>query len=240
MEWESDSSGCSHTYPKQGRKSPGSHSSWELEFRDSGAIPGQGLLLTAERQIAGMWGRKLWWETPVEESWAAMEARWYCWVTCRGWSRHHSLCLATCQHPQLNNRETGPSNTWRTELQSRTAATGPLYVPDKLNNKEGPQAREPSKCLNGQSYGERQAKEAFWSPVTRGLKRDSDRTIIPGTKAVRVPVHLVPAGSLQAKQLCHLHAQLSLGQNCHRQKKSCVYARRVTSVVSDSLWPCRL
>ena len=29
-------------------------SGWELEFRDSGAIPGQGLLLTAERQIGGM------------------------------------------------------------------------------------------------------------------------------------------------------------------------------------------
>ena len=27
---------------------------WELEFRDCGAIPGQGLLLTAERQIKGM------------------------------------------------------------------------------------------------------------------------------------------------------------------------------------------
>jgi len=128
MEWESDSSGCSHTYPKQGRKSPGSHSSWELEFRDSGAIPGQGLLLTAERQIGGMWGRKLWWEMPVEESWAAMEARWYCWVTCRGWSHHHSLCLPTCQHPQLNNRETGPSNT-------------------ALNYRVGPQPRGPSMCL---------------------------------------------------------------------------------------------
>ena len=29
-------------------------SSWELEFRDYGAIPGQGLLLTAERLIEGM------------------------------------------------------------------------------------------------------------------------------------------------------------------------------------------
>ena len=31
-------------------------------------------------------------------------------------------------------------------------------------------------------------------------------------------------GSPQAKQLGHLHAQLSLGQSCHRQKKSCAYA----------------
>ena len=38
---------------------------------------------------------------------------------------------------------------------------GPFYVPDALNTREGPQAREPSKCLNGQSYGDRLAKEAF-------------------------------------------------------------------------------
>ena len=29
------------------------------------------------------------------------------------------------------------------------------------NSREGPKAREPSKCLNGQSYGEGLAKEAF-------------------------------------------------------------------------------
>ena len=31
--------------------SPGRHSSWELEFRDCGAIPGRGLLLTAEIRV---------------------------------------------------------------------------------------------------------------------------------------------------------------------------------------------
>ena len=36
-----------------------------------------------------------------------------------------------------------------------------LYVPDAPVNREGPWAREPSKCLNGQSYGERLAKETF-------------------------------------------------------------------------------
>ena len=38
---------------------------------------------------------------------------------------------------------------------------GPLYVPDVPNNREGPQARELSKYLNGRSYRERLAKEAF-------------------------------------------------------------------------------
>jgi len=62
--------------------------------------------------------------------------------------------------------------------------------------------------------------EAFWLPATRGQKKDSDRTITPAAEAVPVPPHLAPPGSLQAKQLCHLHAQLSLRQSCHRQKKS--------------------
>ena len=59
---------CSHTYPGQGRRSPGSLSGWELEFRDCGAIPGAGLLWTTERRTEGTCGRRLWWEMPVEES----------------------------------------------------------------------------------------------------------------------------------------------------------------------------
>ena len=76
----------------------------------------------------------------------------------------------------------------------------------------------PLKCLNGQSYGERLAKEAFWLPAIRGLRKDSDRAITPAAEPVCVPEHLAPPGS-QAKQLHHLQAQLSLGQSCHRQKK---------------------
>ena len=90
---------------------------------------------------------------------------------------------------------------------------------DTPNNREGPQAREPSKCLNGQSYGERLAKEAFQLPVTRGSKKDSDRARTPAVEAVCVPAHLALPGSLQAKQLRHLHTQPLLGQSCHRQKK---------------------
>ena len=38
---------------------------------------------------------------------------------------------------------------------------GFLYVPDLLINREAPQAREPSKCLNKQSNRERVAKKPF-------------------------------------------------------------------------------
>ena len=50
-------------------------------------------------------------------------------------------------------------------------------------------------------------------------------------KAVCDPAHFV---------LHHLHTQLSRRQSCHRKKKSCVYVHRVTSVMSNSLLPCRL
>ena len=68
------------------------------------------------------------------------------------------------------------------------------------------------------------------------------KTITPTTETVCVPAQLGPPGSPQAKQLHHLHAQLSLGQSCDRKKKknSCVHAHRVVSVLSNSLQSCRL
>ena len=85
--------------------------------------------------------------------------------------------------------------------------------------KDPRQGSQPSKCLNRWSY-----RHAFSSPATRGLKKDSDRDVTPAAEAVRVLAHLALPASPKAKQLRHLHAQLSLGQSCHRQKKSCVYA----------------
>ena len=42
-----------------------------------------------------------------------------------------------------------------------TQSRGALYVSDTPNNREGPQAKEPSKCQNRWSYGEKLVKEAF-------------------------------------------------------------------------------
>ena len=114
-------------------------------------------------------------------------------------------------------------------------------VPDKQKRKYrttqnlvGPQPGGPSICLNGQNYRERLTQEVFWSPATRGSKKIlSDRTITPVAEAVCVLTHLEPPGSLQARQLCHLHAQFSVRKSCHRQKTSCIYALRVNSVVSN-------
>ena len=87
------------------------------------------------------------------------------------------------------------------------------------------------KCLNRWSYGERLAKEAFLSTPTRGSKKDSDRTITPAAEAVCVSAQLALPGSPQAKQLCHLHNQLSLGQSYHGQK-------RLASMLPGSLQVC--
>ena len=48
--------------------------------------------------------------------------------------------------------------------------------------------------------------------------KKTDRAITPAAEVVRVLAHLAPRGYPHAKQLCYLHAQLSLGQSCHRQK----------------------
>ena len=99
-------------------------------------------------------------------------------------------------------------------------------MPDELIYRVGPQAREPSKSLMGGVM-----EKDFWSPATRGLKKDSDRFITPSAEAVRVPAHLALPGSLQTKQLHYLHGQLSLGQSCNKQKKSCACEQRVASRV---------
>ena len=47
----------------------------------------------------------------------------------------------------------------------------PLYVLDVPNNREGPQAEEPSRCLNRRSYRERLAKEDLITSYKRLEKR---------------------------------------------------------------------
>ena len=118
----------------------------------------------------------------------------------------------------------------------------PLCVPDVLNS-GGHQTREPSECMNGQSYGERLAKEVFWLPATRSSKKDwwGRHSCVRGSLC---PCTLGAARVPSTTQLRHLHAQLWPGRSCHRQrkekKKPFVYAHRVAPVVPDSLQPCRL
>ena len=94
------------------------------------------------------------------------------------------------QTPDALNYRQGPHqgaplSAWCANLQSRTPARGPPLCAWCAEL----QRREPSKYLNGQSYGERLTKEAFWSPATRGSKKDCDRDITPAAEVVHVPAH---------------------------------------------------
>ena len=115
---------------------------------------------------------------------------------------------------------------------------GPLFVPDTPNNREELRAREPSKYLNRRSYGERPAKEA--SDHSKKLEKKTDRAKASIVEAVHVPVHLAPPESLQTKQAMPPSCSTLTGVELPQAKKSCVYACRVTLVVSDSLRPCGL
>ena len=48
---------------------------------------------------------------------------------------------------------------------------GAFYVPDVPNNREGPQAREPTKCLNGQSSRETGQRGLLIASYKRFKKR---------------------------------------------------------------------
>ena len=60
------------------------------------------------------------------------------------------------------------------------------------------------------------------------LEKRLDGAMTAAAETVSVPAHLAPPGILQAKQLCHLHTQLSLGSSCHRQS--------LASMCSGFLW----
>ena len=89
---------------------PGRCSSWELEFRDSGAIPGRGLLLTVERWMEGMERRRLWWEMPMEERGQPWKQGYPAESRVGGGDITSASLSPQHQHQQLNNTETSPSN----------------------------------------------------------------------------------------------------------------------------------
>ena len=117
---------------------------------------------------------------------------------------------------------------------------GPLSVPDRWNNREGPQARGPSRCLNGRSYVERLAKEAFWSPATRSWKKASVRALTPAMEEY-VSLHTSRRQGPRKPNSCTTFTlNPRWGRAATGEKRSCVYEHRVASVVSNSTRPCRL
>ena len=115
---------------------------------------------------------------------------------------------------------------------------GPLYVPDVLNNREGPQAREPPKCLNKAELQRKTGQRGLLIASYKRLEKDTDRTITPAAEAVTCPCTLgatrVPESQAATTPS---HGTLTRAE-LPQAKKSCVYASRVASVLSNSLQPC--
>ena len=152
----------------------------------------------------------------------------------RGWSRHHSLSLPTGQPPQLNYRgwpiKARRSVTNVPNCRAGPQPGGPLCVPDAWHNREGPQARAPTKCLNRRSYRKNTCQRGLLITCTRGLKKTLIRPYLLRWRQ-SMSLHT-------GHNLGHLHPQPSLGQSCHRQKMFCVYARGYFSRVQlfATLW----
>ena len=102
---------------------------------------------------------------------------------------------------------------------------------DVPNYRVGPQPGGPCYVLEWAELWRKTGQRGLLIASYKRLKKDSDRAITPAAEAAHVPAHLVLPGSPQAKQLRHLHAQLSLGQSCHRQKS-------LASIHAGSLWSC--
>ena len=92
--------------------------------------------------------------------------------------------------------------------------------------RKGPQPRGPSMCLMHRTT-EKDPRQG--SPLSAGMGGATEKTltgpeVLPRRRSVSL--NTWPPGAPQAKQLLHLHAQLSLGQGCHRpKKKSLVFMR---------------
>ena len=74
-----------------------------------------------------------------------------------------------------------------------------------------PRQGSPLSASTGRATEKDWAKSPSDHQLQEAQKKDSDRAINPVAEAVHVRAHLVPPGY-------HLHAQLSLGKSCHRQK----------------------
>ena len=104
-------------------------------------------------------------------------------------------------------------------------------MPDVPSNTEGPLAKDPSKCLNWWSYGERLAEEAFSSPGVRGSKKLC-RAVTPAAEAVSVPASqaAVPPS----------RSTLTGAELPQAKKKSLVFMHAGSLQSCSTQLPCRL
>ena len=97
-----------------------------------------------------------------------------------------------------NSRESDPSHTWGTELQSRPQPGDPSMCLMRQTTEKDPRQGIPLSAwmVRATKTGQRSLLIASYKSLK---KKDSDRAITPVVDAVRVPAHLAPLGSPQAK-----------------------------------------
>ena len=159
MEGESDWPCRSHTYPEQGFRSSRERSIWELEFRDCQSNTRVRAVVDCREDWGcegGDCGAKCLWRK-ARQPWKQGDTAESCVggraITIASLVPHASIGSLTIdrlahQAPDLPMYRIGPK-------------PGMPSMCLMHQTREGPQAREPSKCLNGHSYRERLAKEAF-------------------------------------------------------------------------------
>ena len=165
MEWESYNLCSHHTCPGQGRWSPKRDRGWELDLAEQ-----------SQGQVCYCCG-----ET-AKETWGGdCDGKCPCRKPRQPWKQGDAAesCIVGGAIIIASPSPLSSADTWTIERLALQASEvpntrvgpqpgGPLHVPDVLRNKEGPQAGEPSKCLNGQSKGEGLGEKAFWLPAARG------------------------------------------------------------------------
>ena len=90
--------------------------------------------------------------------------------------------------------------------------------------------RESAKSLNGRSYGEGLARDAYLWPATRGSKKESDGDKTPAAEAGHVPAHL--AARVSAGQAAVPPSRLTL------TGAELPHAQSLESMHEGSLWSC--
>ena len=135
---------------------------------------------------------------PLEESQAAMEAGWYCWVTHTGWSHNCSLSLS--HHAS--------DCSWTRERPQRGQPFECLMR--QVIEKDPSQG-----CCLGSYCAKQWRRTSQGTPLNEScqrLEKGSNRALSSSPMAAVLPSHLAPPDSPQSKQLCHCHTQSSQGQ----------------------------
>ena len=102
-------------------------------------------------------------------------------------------------------------------------------MPEAPRNRERPQLGGCINALMGQA-SEKDQRDPLIASCQR-LGKDSNRIRALITEAVGVPERLVPPEFPWCKQLCHIHAQSSLGQSCQKLER-----KKVKSLSSFQLF----